>query len=155
MKKFLKKRDNKGFSLVELIVVILIIAVLGVSLAPQVMKWVGTSKKSADTNNEAGIKSAVQAAVAEFVGAGGNISTTVSYEIASDGLHIKTTAANEPKVGTTLLSSYITGVMGGDYPSVQAESGKAFLITIEATTCKVTVAPTAATITVTPASSGT
>ena len=33
-----KKRNNKGFSLVELIVVILIMAVIAVALAPQVMK---------------------------------------------------------------------------------------------------------------------
>ena len=44
-----KKRNNKGFSLVELIVVILIMAVLAVALAPQVMKWVGNARLARET----------------------------------------------------------------------------------------------------------
>ena len=46
-------KDNKGFSLVELIVVILIMAIIAVALAPQVMKWVENSRlaKDVDTRN--------------------------------------------------------------------------------------------------------
>lgn len=39
---------NKGFSLVELIVVVLIMGILTVALAPQVMKQVNNSRISAD-----------------------------------------------------------------------------------------------------------
>lgn len=49
MKKI--KKNNKGFSLVELIVVILIMAIIAVALAPQVMKWVDKSKKATDAQN--------------------------------------------------------------------------------------------------------
>ena len=47
-------RDNKGFSLVELIVVILIMAIIAVAIAPQVMKWVENSRiaKDMDTRTE-------------------------------------------------------------------------------------------------------
>ena len=45
------KKNNKGFSLVELIVVILIMAILGVALTPQVMKWVNNSRVAADSTN--------------------------------------------------------------------------------------------------------
>lgn len=48
MKKNTLKKNNKGFSLVELIVVICIMAVLVAILAPQFMKFVGKSKVSAD-----------------------------------------------------------------------------------------------------------
>ncbi len=43
-----KKMNNKGFSLVELIVVVLIMAIIAVALAPQVMRWVENSRKSND-----------------------------------------------------------------------------------------------------------
>ena len=39
---------NKGFSLVELIVVVLIMAIIAVALAPQILKWVDNSRVSAD-----------------------------------------------------------------------------------------------------------
>lgn len=45
-----KKRlsDNKGFSLVEMVVVVLIIAILAVALAPQVIKWIEHSRNASD-----------------------------------------------------------------------------------------------------------
>ena len=45
------KKNNKGFSLVELIVVVLIMAIIAVALAPQVMKWVGNSRVSSDVQS--------------------------------------------------------------------------------------------------------
>ncbi len=59
----MKKKRNKGFSLVELIVVILIMAVLAVALAPQVMKWVGNARKTRDWHNYEQMVSIVQEAI--------------------------------------------------------------------------------------------
>jgi len=59
----MKKMNNKGFSLVELIVVVLIMAIIAVALAPQVMKWVENSRKSTDSSNYDSIYSAANIAI--------------------------------------------------------------------------------------------
>ena len=60
-----KKLNNKGFSLVEIIIVIAIMAILTGALAPQLMKYVNKSRIAADTNNCSVIKIAAQTALAD------------------------------------------------------------------------------------------
>jgi len=56
------KKTNKGFSLVELIIVIAIMAILIGVLAPQYIKYVEKSRKSADEDNADNLKNAVMTA---------------------------------------------------------------------------------------------
>lgn len=58
------KKNNKGFSLVELIIVIAIMAVLIGLLAPQYLKFVKQSKISADISNAQSLATAVNVAFA-------------------------------------------------------------------------------------------
>lgn len=57
MKK--EKMNDKGFSLVELIIVVAIMAVLVVVLAPQYLKYVEKSRVSADASTAANFESAM------------------------------------------------------------------------------------------------
>ncbi len=60
-----KKLNNKGFSLVEIIIVIAIMAVLAGALAPQLIKYIDKSRKSADVQTAQTIALAVNTALAE------------------------------------------------------------------------------------------
>ena len=60
-----KQKNNKGFSLVELIVVIAIMAVLVGVLAPQFIKYVERSRQSTDLQNVEELKNAVEVEAAD------------------------------------------------------------------------------------------
>lgn len=55
-----KQKNNKGFSLVELIVVIAIMAVLVGVLAPQLIKYVERSREATDIQNADSIATAIK-----------------------------------------------------------------------------------------------
>lgn len=60
-----KKLNNKGFSLVELIIVIAIMAVLIGLLAPQFIKYVQRSRYSTDVKNGQEIATVIQTLIAD------------------------------------------------------------------------------------------
>ncbi|MBR4342531.1 MAG: type II secretion system protein [Lachnospiraceae bacterium] len=60
-----KRLKNDGFSLVELIVVVLIMAIIAVALAPQVMKWVENSRIASDLQTRADIENNCILAITE------------------------------------------------------------------------------------------
>lgn len=62
----MKTNKNKGFSLVELIVVVLIMAIIAVAMAPQVMKWVDKSRQAKDASNYDALYAAAQIATTEY-----------------------------------------------------------------------------------------
>lgn len=67
MFKFLKdrKKDNKGFTLVELVIVVAILAILVGLLAPQYTKYVERSRKAADVSNMDEMIKAIQVYAAD------------------------------------------------------------------------------------------
>ncbi len=60
-----KKKDNKGFTLVELVIVVAILAILVGLLAPQYTKYVERSRQAADASNIDNLVTAVKVAAAD------------------------------------------------------------------------------------------
>lgn len=81
-----KKKNNKGFTLVELVIVIAILAILVGILAPQYTKYVEKSRKAADAANLENLVTAVKVAAADdaqdIVAA---MDITYTIEITKDG----------------------------------------------------------------------
>lgn len=77
------KKNNKGFSLVELIIVIAIMAVLIGLLAPQYLKFVKKSKVSADVSNAQALATAFNVAFADSTVSSGSYSGATGDTCAS------------------------------------------------------------------------
>lgn len=80
-----EKMNNKGFSLVELIIVIAIMAVLIVVLAPQYLKYVEKSRNSTDVTNATEIVTAIQVYAADPDVAAGDMLAAGTYTITVGG----------------------------------------------------------------------
>lgn len=91
MFKFLKekKKDNKGFTLVELVIVIAILAILVGLLAPQYTKYVEKSRQSADVDNLEEMVKAVQVYVVdERTETSATAEQTATITLGSEGVTI-------------------------------------------------------------------
>jgi len=131
------KKNNKGFSLVELIVVILIMAIIAVALAPQVMKWVDESKVSADNSNKATIKSAVDAAVADYMHEQKQSKIAVDgYKITENKLEVTTddfSSFANASTANTSLDYYVALTMNNQFPAVEQDGNGYFKVVITET----------------------
>ena len=100
MFKFLRerKKDNKGFTLVELVIVVAILAILVGILAPQYTKYVEKSRKSADASNMDELVKAVQVYAVDnaVTSTDANNTTTVTIQLTADGVKGATGANSKP-----------------------------------------------------------
>ena len=112
MNKKQKSLTNKGFSLVELIIVIAIMAVLVGVLAPQFIKYVEQSRKSTDIQNAENIKTAVLSDIADGnITGSGTDKTFTNYNATSpakDGT-MASAIAKAPTVQGSIGGSKVTG----------------------------------------------
>lgn len=102
MNKKQKTTTNKGFSLVELIVVIAIMAVLVAVLAPAMMKYIERSRKSTDASTISNLVSSAQAGVIDQNVSAGKYTLTVTDGCVVTGPD----DANKGKLEAALKESY-------------------------------------------------
>ena len=120
----MKKMNNKGFSLVELIIVIAIMAILIAVLAPQYLRYVEKSRLQSDNTTLGEIANAVKVAAAndEINGEISATAATITVPTAlgnTSGGGTKLQAELDNVIGQTQLKSntYVSGTA----PTVYAE----------------------------------
>ena len=114
-------KDNKGFSLVELIIVIAIMAVLVAVLAPQFIKYVEQSRRSRDIQTADQIREAFLADIAE-----GNLSGASDIEVEIGVAYLPDTINETPHVAGHVIGT------GGTFIAVYDATGNVVGVYIKA-----------------------
>lgn len=79
-----RKENNKGFTLVELIVVIVILAILAAILIPGLMKWIDEARDKQYQLEARSVYMAAEGVVAKNYGSTGDTGVNASHEITMD-----------------------------------------------------------------------
>jgi len=143
VKRLNKKSNNKGFTLVELIIVIAIVAALIAILAPQYIKYVEKSRISADDTFADELKKAVQVIVTDEDYVIGN-GFTVAW---SNGAVAVTGSGSTAAADKAVVEGALSGIMSANYATQAIKSKKYAVAATDVYT--ITVAYTAGVPTVT------
>lgn len=122
MLKFLrdKKKDNKGFTLVELVIVVAILAIVVGILAPQYTKYVEKSRKAADAANLENLVTAFKTAASD--GTDSVTAGTYTFEISATGTSLKN-GTNALAAGNKVYDT-ITSFAGSNWNTTKLKSSK-------------------------------
>lgn len=127
MLKFLrdKKKDNKGFTLVELVIVVAILAILVGILAPQYTKYVEKSRKAADASNLENLVTILKTAAADSTDS--VPAATYTFEITANGTTLKqgsTPLAASSDTNNPNVYDLVTSFAGNDWSKTTLKSKK-------------------------------
>lgn len=113
-----KKKDNKGFTLVELVIVVAILAILVGILAPQYTKYVEKSRKAADAANLENLVTVVKTAASDStdkIAAG-----TYTIKL-SNGANVSVTSGEQT---SPALNAVFNEFAGNDWANTKLKSKK-------------------------------
>ncbi len=130
------KKNNKGFSLAELIVVVLILGILAVAITPQIMNWIDKSKVGKDQNYAGTVVTAVESVALEYIGTGKASDITNTLTLNGSGISETTDFANdvEAMIGTSKCKAPEQANMGKFIITVTVTGGKTADVTCVPTT---------------------
>ena len=131
--KRMQSKKNKGFSLVELIVTVLILGILAVAVTPQITEWINKTKIGKDNGYAGEVATVVESIALEHMG-NNDLNSNVAVYTLTDTVE-KTSGG-----GTQDLSSEIITMIGSGMCRKPEQSGKSkFTITITPSGKSVTV----------------
>lgn len=107
------KKTNKGFSLVELIIVIAIMAILAGALAPALIKYISKSRLSSDIQTASAIATACQTALSSEGGFDAAADTTKPYSAGTTMTNLYTQ--------TDCFAASVKNTCGTSQPKVKAK----------------------------------
>ena len=110
-----KTTNNKGFSLIELIIVIAIMAVLVAIIAPNLTKYLGSSKKNTDKKNADELASQIQTCITDYETENGYIGAC-SISWSSTGAST-TNATFQSMLNAAITSSTASKELNNSYAS--------------------------------------
>lgn len=116
------KKNNKGFSLVELIIVIAIMAILAGALAPALIKYIAKSRRSTDVSNAQTIATAVTNA----------LSVEAAYDAAEAGDYTLSTTKPVAVNGTgaAAFTSEVVSQLGSAAYKPKYDKDQSFMFTL-------------------------
>lgn len=126
-------KKNKGFSLVELIVTILILGILAVATTPQIMEWINKTRIGKDEAYAGQVATAVESLALEHIGKNDLDSNVAVYTLTD-------TVEKTSGGGSQDLSTEIIKMIGSDKCKTPTQKGKTkYTITIKPNGKTVTV----------------